>query len=170
MLPNMSVAPVVIVAVYRVEGVTTSGLDGVSVKVVFVESAVMGPDTPGATVNVVELMVAGFIGLLNVAEIRVLGHGPEAPAGRTEITVGGVNWSPGFDAFGFLSASPPHPATKTASKNAEIQILLTFNLRISFPSSAGDTASETTNHNRDIYYRALFILATLQCLSNIEHW
>ena len=130
MLPNMSVAPVVIVAVYRVP--TVRALEGVSVKVVFVASAVMGPVTPGVTVKVVELMVAEFIGLLNVAEIRVLGHGPEAPAGRTEITVGGVSWSPGFPAFGFLSWSP-QPTITTAKINAGIHTIETLDLRISFP-------------------------------------
>ena len=142
-------------AVYMVP--ITRGADGVKVKIVFVASAVIGPDTPGDTVKVVVLMVAGFIALLNVALMRVVGQGVEAAAGRTDVTVGGVSWPPGFPAFPFLSGSP-HPTTKTASRNAEIQILLTFNLRISFPSSPGDKAAQTASPYRRIYYRPLSIL------------
>ena len=106
------------------------GLDGVNVKVVFVESAVIVPVTPGDTVKVEALIVAGFIALLNVAVTRVVGQGVEAPAGRTEIAVGGVRGDVGLP--GFLSGSP-HPTIATARINAGIHTLETFVLRISFP-------------------------------------
>ena len=115
-------------AVYRVPSVRA--LEGVSVKVVFVASAVMDPVTPGVTVKVVALIVAGFIGLLNVAEIRVLGQGAEAPAGRTEITVGGVRGEVGPPEF--LSGSP-QATIPTANSNAGIHTLKSLDLRISFP-------------------------------------
>jgi hypothetical protein len=60
----------------------------------------------------------------------------EASGGVTEITVGGVRGSPAFP--GPLSGSP-HPARRTANrnaKNAEIQFFLAFNLRIRFSSSS----------------------------------
>jgi hypothetical protein len=91
---------------------------------------------PAVKVNVVVSIVAGFIALLNVAVITT-GVGQtrvEPAAGVTEVTVGGVSGSPGFPAFAFLSESP-HPATRAAARNAEIQMLLTFNLLISFSSS-----------------------------------
>ena len=89
---------------------------------------------PEVKVNVEVLIVAGFIALLNVALITAeLGQMRVAPfAGLTEVTVGGVSGLPGSPAF--VSGSP-HPAIKTANRNAGIQILLTFNLRISFSSS-----------------------------------
>jgi hypothetical protein len=82
----------------------------------------------------VVLIVPGFIALLNVAVITAtLGQTRVEPfGGVTEVTVGGVRGLPALP--GFLSGSP-HPATKAASRNAEIQILLTMNLRISFSSS-----------------------------------
>jgi hypothetical protein len=90
---------------------------------------------PELKVNVEVLIVAGSIALLNVALITgALGEQTrvEPLSGFTEVTVGGVRGLPGCPAF--LSASP-HPAIKTANRNAGIQILLTFNLRISFSSS-----------------------------------
>src|SRR5258708_1378191 len=83
------------------------------------------------------LIVAGFIALLNVAVITA-GVGQtrvEPAAGVSEVTVGGGSGSPGLPAFPFLSESPPPATTRTPSRNAEIQMLLTFNLRISFSSS-----------------------------------
>jgi len=87
------------------------------------------------TVKVETVIVAGFIGLLNVAVITaVLGQTSVEPSGGvTDVTVGGVSGSPGFPAFAFLSESL-HPATRAASRNAEIQILLTINLRIKVSS------------------------------------
>jgi hypothetical protein len=82
-------------------------------------------------------IVAGFIALLKVALMMtpLLGQTPvEAFSGVTESTVGGVVGAPGFPAFPFLSESP-HPATKAASRNAEIHTLPTINLRIGFSSS-----------------------------------
>ena len=87
------------------------------------------------------LIVAGFIGLLNVALImavveQTLG---EASSGVTEVTVGGVNGSPGFPAPAFLSS--PHPVITTANRNAETKILLIFNMRINFSPFFSDKAS-----------------------------
>jgi hypothetical protein len=84
-------------------------------------------------VKVVVLTVAGFIALLKVALmiIPLFGQTPvEAFSGVTEITVGGVVGAPGFPAFPFLSESL-HPATRAASRKAEIQVLPNVNLRIS---------------------------------------
>jgi len=104
-----------------------------------VESRETDPDTldpPGpAKVNVVagELIVAGFIALLNVAVTGVVRQAPVEPSGGvTEVTVGGVK---GEVAPPVLLSESLHPAIATASRNAGIQILLTFNLRISFSSS-----------------------------------
>jgi hypothetical protein len=89
-------------------------------------------------------MVAGFIALLKVAVITAgLGQTKvEASGGVTEVMVGGVRGSPGFPAL-----VPQHPVRTTANvnaKNAEIQILLTFNLRIRFSSSSlpSETAAQ----------------------------
>ncbi len=83
-------------------------------------------------------MVAGFIALLNTAVISTglaLGQTPTLPSGGvTKITVGGVRGAPGFDALEFLSGSAA-PSHYDGQKDAGIQILLTFNVRISFSSS-----------------------------------
>jgi hypothetical protein len=140
--PNWSRAPAVIVAVYWVP--TVRALDGVKVKVVFVASPVIVVAvTPGVTVKVEVLIVAGFIGLLNVAETRVVGQGVEAPTGRTETTVGGVRGEVALPEF--LSGSL-HPTIATANTNAGIQTFQTLNLRIKFPSSPDDTSSHTASH------------------------
>ena len=113
----MSLAPVVIVAVYTV--LNARLLDGVKVKIVLVVSWVMVPTTPGATVKVVALMVEGFIALLKVAVTTALGHMLAAPlGGATEITVGGVT----VELVPALSGSL-HPVAKTSSRNAVNQIL-----------------------------------------------
>ena len=50
----------------------------------------MNPVTPGLTVKVMVLMVAGFIASLKVAVMTAREHTPVAPfAGVTETTVGG---------------------------------------------------------------------------------
>jgi hypothetical protein len=86
--------------------------------------------------------------LLNTAVIitgLALGHTPVLPfGGVTEVTVGGVRGAPGFDAVEFLSGSP-QPRTATASKNASIQILPTFNFRISFSSLPSCKAFQTVS-------------------------
>jgi hypothetical protein len=96
------------------------------------------PDTlapPKVKVNVVVLIVAGFIALLNVAVIggALLGQ-RRVPFGVTEGTVGGVK---GEAALPILSASP-HPAIIMAiaavNRNAGMQKFLKFELRISFSS------------------------------------
>jgi hypothetical protein len=73
--------------------------------------------------------------LLNVAVIiPVFGQSPdEASSGVTETTAGGVRGATGLPAPEFLSGSL-HPTTKTDSRNAKTQKLLTFNLRIRFSS------------------------------------
>jgi hypothetical protein len=126
---------VVIVAVKVVFGVRLAA-GGVKVATRPAESRETVPVTapPGPVkVNEEVLIVAGFIALLNVALITaMLGQTRVKPfVGVTETTVGAVRGLPGLPP---LSESP-HPAAKTASRNAEIQILLTFNLRISFSSS-----------------------------------
>ena len=131
----MSAAPVVIVAVKLVLGVRLAA-GGVKVAIVPVESRATVPVTlpPGPLkVNVVVLIVAGFIALLNVAVIiATLGQTRVEPfGGVTEATAGGVRGEPGPP----LLSESPHPPTKAASRNAEIQILPTMNLRISFSSS-----------------------------------
>ena len=93
-------------------------------------------------------IVAGFMALLNVAVITaVLGQTRVEPAsGVAEVTTGRVKGLPGvpggagaagFPGAAFLSESP-HPVIATAKNNAEIQILLTFTLCISFSCSTGD--------------------------------
>src|ERR1700721_2527546 len=81
-------------------------------------------------------MVAGFMSLLNVAVITaVFGQTRVEPSGGvTRVTVGGFRGPPGFPAPAFLSGSP-HPAIRTANKNAGIHILRTVNLRMRFSSS-----------------------------------
>ena len=102
------------------------------------ESRETAPDTAPlgpVKVNVEVLIVAGFIALVNVAVINaeLLQTRVEPTGGVTEPagTVGGVK---GEVALPALSGSP-HPAIATANRNARNQILLTFNLRISFSSS-----------------------------------
>lgn len=76
--------------------------------------------------NVERLIIAGFIGLLNIAVITTglaLGQTSTLPSGGvTKVTVGGVKGSAGFPAFGFLSGSP-HPVTNMSSRIAANQIL-----------------------------------------------
>ena len=86
------------------------------------------------------MSVVGFIALLNVALTmavveQTLG---EASSGVTEVTVGRVNGSVGFPADAAFSS--PHPVTATANRNAEITILLIFNICINFSSSFSDKA------------------------------
>src|SRR3984893_679633 len=102
---------------------------------------------PGpAKVNVVVLSVAGFIALLNVAVMTaVVGQmRVEAFGGVSLVTVGGVVGAPAFAAPEFLSMSP-HPATRTASSNAKIQILPIIKLRISCSSLPA------TRHSRFLF-------------------
>jgi hypothetical protein len=137
-LPNWSCAPVVIVAVKVVLGVRLAA-GGVKVAIMSVGSRETVPVTlplGPLKVNVVVLIVAGFIALLNVAvTIAMLGQTTELPfAGVTVVTVGGVKGAPGFPVPTSLSGSL-HPAITTANRNVGIKTLLTFNLRISFSSS-----------------------------------
>jgi hypothetical protein len=89
------------------------------------------------------MIVARFIGLLNAAVTTALEQMPvEAFSGATAPTVGGVK---GEVAPPVLLSESPHPAVTTASRNAEIQILLTFNVRISFSSSPSYKAFNTAS-------------------------
>ena len=142
---------------------------GVKVATNPAESRETVPDTlPPAEdrVNVVagELIVAGFIALLNVALITVgLGEQTrvEPSAGFTVVTVGAVKGAPGFPAPGILSASP-QPAIRTANRNAGIQILRTFNLRISFSSSPCCKAFHTAHTRSGIYGTSNFTGCSIQ--------
>src|SRR6202790_4465973 len=87
-LPNSSFAPVVIVTVYRV--LSWRLPDGVKVNMVLDASGVTVPITPGVTVKVVALIVAGSIACGKVAATTMLGHTPAEPLGGvTEIGGGG---------------------------------------------------------------------------------
>jgi hypothetical protein len=142
-MPNWSRAPVVIAAVYWV--FSARGLEGVKVATRFAESRETVPVTGDAPANVKVpvLIVAGFMALLNVAETKAPWQMPvEAPAGITETTVGGVRL--GFPVPGLLVV-PQHPANTKANRNAGVQILLTFNFRISFSSLPSCTAFQTVS-------------------------
>jgi hypothetical protein len=66
------------------------------------------------SVKVAPVIVAGFIALLKVAVIMVLGHAPTSPfGGATEITVGGRR----LGLVPVLSGSP-HAAQETSNRNA----------------------------------------------------
>ena len=98
-------------------------------------------------------MVAGFMALLNVAVTTgLLGQTRvEASGGVTKVTAGEVRGSLGLPAV-FLSGSP-HPGRRTANmnaRNAAIQSLLPFNLRIRFSSSSspGDPAFNASMNRR----------------------
>src|ERR1700680_2108392 len=80
-LPKRSLAPVVMVAVEAV--LTARLLDGVKVKIVLDASWVTVPVTPGVTVKVVMLMVAGSIACGKMAATTMLGHTPAEPLGGT---------------------------------------------------------------------------------------
>ena len=96
-----------------------------------VELYVTCPVTLGATVNVVVLIVAGFIALLHVAVIKaLLGQTPPVALGGVSLsTVGRLRGSPGPREPAFLSGSP-HPAARPASRRTGIQIIPSFELRI----------------------------------------
>jgi len=102
---------------------------------------------PVANVNVVVLMVAGFMALVKDALITTgLPHVNTEPfRGFGEITAGGVRGSPGFPAR--VSASP-QPASRPAIRNAGIQTLLDFDLRISFSPSTPYKAFPTADSCR----------------------
>jgi hypothetical protein len=98
-------------------------------------------------VNVVVLIVAGFIALLNVAVISpLLGQTPVEPAsGVSAITVGGVREGGGPP---LLESGSPHPVIPMANSNAVIQTWQIFNLRISFSSLPGYNASSAASSSR----------------------
>ena len=85
---------------------------------VLLTSWVIIPVTPGFTVKVVVLMVAGFIASLKVAVTSAREHTPGAPLGGvTETTVG---FRP---AVSVLRSGSPHPVTKRSMRNAMNQTL-----------------------------------------------
>ena len=86
-------------------------------------SWLMVPLTPGVTLNVVVLMVAGFIASLKMAVTFALVMA--TLLGDTEVTVGGVR--PGI----FAWSGSPHPVTNMSIRNAVNQALLVFSLRTS---------------------------------------
>ena len=94
------------------------------------------PVPPVVNVNVVVLIVAGFMALVKVAlmttglpQVNV-----DPVSGFTEVTAGGVRGLPGFAAAEFASGSL-QPASRPATRNAVTQTLVNFNLRISFSPS-----------------------------------
>jgi hypothetical protein len=93
------------------------------------------------------MIVPGFIALLNVAVTTAPWHTPVTPpAGTTEITVGGVSEGGGPP---LLVSGSPHPVIPTAKRNAVIQILAIFNLRISFSSSPSNRTFDTASRSRE---------------------
>jgi hypothetical protein len=144
----VSATPVVIVTVYVV--FTARGFMGVKVATRPAESRETVPATlapvGSAKVNVAVLIVRGFIALLNVAVIAgvALGQTTVEPGvgvgGVVEEAPSTVGAARGLLGLGAPLSESPHPAITTASRNAGIQILLTFNLRISFSYSTCDTA------------------------------
>src|SRR5208282_1272315 len=118
-LPNVSVAPVVIVAVYAV--FKTRGPDGVKVAVSLAAAYVTTPSTgvgPGAVkVKVVVSIVDAFIALLKVMFTTVFWQEPAAAlGGPSESTVGGVV-EPGL-------GEVLHPALKMSSRDVTKQRLI----------------------------------------------
>ena len=82
--------------------------------------------------NVDMVIVAAFIGLLNVAVITaVLGQDTMVTSGGvTAVTVGGVKGSLGFPEFGLFSVSSHPPAVTTANSKAGIHTWYALYLRI----------------------------------------
>ena len=78
----------------------------------------MIPVTPGLTVKVVVLMVAGFIASLKVAVMTAREHTPVAPSGGVTETTLGVR-----PAISVLRSGSPHPVTKRSVRNAMNQTL-----------------------------------------------
>jgi hypothetical protein len=120
---------------------TVRGAEGVRVKVVLVASAVMGPVTAGETVNVEALIVAGFMALLKVAVMSVVGQGVvEARAGRTVETLGALSGEVGLNEP--LSGSP-QPRREKAKIDDKMPSLEILKVCMGFASEAGDEAEES---------------------------
>jgi hypothetical protein len=134
LLPNVSAAPVVIVAVKGVVGARATVGVKVATFVAATYETVPATLAPFAVkVNVVVLIVAGFIALLNVAvTTAAFGQTSKLPfGGVTAVTVGGTTGLVPMTASG----GQPHPTVRTtASISAVIEILLIFN-RFIFSSS-----------------------------------
>ena len=85
---------------------------------VLLTSWVMIPVTPGLTVKVVALMVAGFIASLKVAVTTAREHAPVEPSGGVTEATAGVR-----PAISVLRSGSPHPVAKRSIRNAVNQTL-----------------------------------------------
>jgi hypothetical protein len=124
--PTVSVAPVVIVAVYTVFAAKTT--NGVNVAVVpeYVTAPVTGTPPGAVTVKVEAFIVAAFIILLKVAVMTCETGMPLAPfAGTVSITAG----------LEKETCCRPHPAVRLVSRNTAIKSAGIVTLRISFSYS-----------------------------------
>jgi hypothetical protein len=126
--PSVSVAPVVIVAVYTV--LAAKATTGVNVAVVpeYVTVPVTGIPPGAVTVKVEVFIVAAFIALLKVAVMTCETGTPLAPFAGTVAITAGVEKE---------TCSRPHPAVRPVSRNAAIKSAGTVTLRISFSYSIG---------------------------------
>jgi hypothetical protein len=130
--PDVSVAPVVIVAVYTV--LAAKAAIGVNVAVVpeYVTVPITGTPPGAVTVKVEEFIVAAFIALLNVAVMTCETGTPLAPfAGTVAITAG----------LEKETCSRPHPAVRPVSRNTAIKSAGIATLRISFSYSVWTSIS-----------------------------
>jgi len=124
--PPVSVAPVVIVAVYTVFAAKTT--IGVNVAVVpeYVTAPVTGTPPGAVTVKVEAFIVAAFIILLKVAVMTCETGMPLAPfAGTVSITAG----------LEKETCCRPHPVVRLVSRNTAIKSAGIVTLRISFSYS-----------------------------------
>lgn len=78
----------------------------------------MVPVTPGLTVKVVVLMVAGFIASLKVAVMAAREHTPVEPLGGVTEARAGVR-----PAISVLRSGSPHPLAKMSIRSARSQML-----------------------------------------------
>jgi hypothetical protein len=99
-------------------------------------------------VKVVAVMVAAFMGPLNVLEIVVLTATVAARfAGTVETTVGEA---------GLGVTKPPHPPTRAANTHATKYVFLTLKSRNSFSSSIARKASLIRSHSRRTFESSNF--------------
>jgi energy-converting hydrogenase Eha subunit B len=145
-VPDESVAPVVIVAVYCV--LYARFADGVNVATDPLAAYVTVPETaalPGpVSVKVAEVIVAAFIAWLKVAVRAVFTATPVVPLpGVTEVTVGGVVDNPVPEPE-FEPPQPATPRTVNANRQAIPKRMMRFLLGLSL---AKRTAGPT--HNRE---------------------
>jgi hypothetical protein len=127
-VPSVSVAPVVIVAAYRV--LAAKATIGVNVAVVpeYVTEPVTGVPPGPVTVNVEVFIVAAFMALLKVAVMTCETRTPLAPFAGTVVITAGLETG---------ICSRPHPTISPVSRNAVTRITRTVTLRIKFSYSIG---------------------------------